>query len=154
MKEEGVPFKLIVVGKSFKKSPSIFQKAKAILVEEIIHFGYAESWVEYAQLLWQADILPVSSNQDFFGGSVVEAMYCQCFPILPNRLAYPEHIPKQFHHQHLYSTTEDFFQKIKTAVVNLNHTEAANTYQNFVAKYDWSTLAVKYDNALEKICHQ
>ncbi len=152
LKKEAIPFKIIVVGESYKKSPPIFQKAKEILKDQIIHFGYAESWEKYAQLLSQADILPVSSNQDFFGGSVVEAMYCDCFPILPNRLAYPEHIPTSLHATHLYSTTDDFFIKIKNTIANWSKIKTVKTYQNFVAQYDWSNLATDYDNALEKIC--
>ena len=152
LKDEGHAFNLIVVGQSYKKSPPIFQKAKDVLKENIIHFGYAENWKNYAQLLWQADILPVSSNQDFFGGSVIEAMYCNCFPILPKRLAYPEHIPTSFQSNHLYSTVDEFFIKIKHAITNWSEIKTVKTYQNFVAKYDWSNLATDYDNALEKIC--
>jgi len=154
LKNEGVEYKLIVLGESYKKSPSIFEKAKTVLKNEIIYFGFAESWEEYARLLWKADILPVTSNQDFFGGSVVEAMYCKCFPILPNRLAYPEHIPTSFHPENLFSTPEEFFQKIKTAIIDSSKLRTSNHFQNFVAPYDWSILAKYYDQALEKICQQ
>ena len=37
-----------------------------------------------------SDILPITSNQDFFGGSIIEAMYCETTPLLPKRLTYPE----------------------------------------------------------------
>jgi len=152
LKKENLKFKLIVVGESYKKAPPIFKKAKEVLAENIIHFGYVERWEKYAALLWQADILPVSSNQDFFGGSVVEAMYCNCFPILPNRLAYPEHIPTTLQSLNLYSTADEFFIKIKNAIVNWSENKTVKTYQNFVAQYDWINLATDYDNALEKIC--
>ena len=94
LKEENIQFKLIVLGQSYSKIPSIFKAAKNNFSNQILHFGYAPSFEDYAKLLWQSDILPVTSNQDFFGGSVVEAIYCNNYPILPNRLAYPEHIPK------------------------------------------------------------
>ena len=64
--------------------------------------GFVDSFEEYARLLHLADILPVTSQQDFFGGSVVEAIYCNCHPILPNRLAYTDHIPSALHDIHLY----------------------------------------------------
>lgn len=154
LKKEGIPFKLIVVGASYKKVPPIFEKAKEVLKEHIIHFGFAKNWETYAKLLWQADVLPVSSTQDFFGGSVVEAIYCDCFPILPNRLAYPEHIPKDIHAAHFYSSALDselaeeaFFQKIKNTIISFPKNKKVNSSKNFVAKYDWSILANKYDDA-------
>ena len=154
LKNDGLHFKVIVLGESYKKSPPIFQKAKEVLHDEIIHFGYAKDWNTYARLLWKADIIPISSNQDFFGGSAVEAIYCKCFPILPNRLAYPEHIPTNFHLENLFSTPEEFFQKIKNAIINLHKIREVNYFRNFVGKYDWRNLVTKYDNALERVCQQ
>lgn len=154
LKDEKIPFQLIVLGESYKNSPPIFKKAKTVLAENIIHWGFAKNWETYALLLCQADILPVSSNQDFFGGSVVEAMYCKCFPILPERLAYPEHIPSSFYDSHFYPSNDLFFQKLKKTILDFPRIKQANNYQNFVAKYDWSILAPIYDNRLEKLCQK
>jgi len=63
------------LGESFQKTPPIFAEAKEKLRSKILHWGYAESFGDYKKWITQADILPVSSRQDFFGGSVVEAMY-------------------------------------------------------------------------------
>ena len=150
IKEEGLPFQLIVVGESFQKSPPIFEEAKEKLKDNIIHFGYAKDWETYAKLLWQADILPVTSNQDFFGGSVVEAMYCRCYPILPIRLAYREHVPEQLQTPHFYKTEEEFLQKIKLAIFKSNKNKETEILQNFVSRYDWSNLAALYDELLFK----
>ena len=65
-------------------------KLNQILETNIVHFGFCESFSEYAQWLWKADILPVTSNQDFFGISIIEASYCETYPLLPERLSYPE----------------------------------------------------------------
>lgn len=159
LKKENINFKLIVLGESYHKSPPIFQKAKEVFKDNIIHFGFAKDWETYAKLLWQADISPVTSNQDFFGGSVVEAMYCNCFPILPNRLAYPEHIPSEYHDLHFFknneldvaSSADDLFKKIKNAIMDLSIIRKSNHYQNFVDKYDWSNLAHEYDQSLAKL---
>ncbi|MEZ4982819.1 MAG: DUF3524 domain-containing protein [Saprospiraceae bacterium] len=66
LKEVGTPFKLVVLGESYKQTPDIFEKAKQNLNEEILHFGYAESFEVYAKWLWKSDILPVTSYQDFW----------------------------------------------------------------------------------------
>ena len=154
LKEEGIPFRLIVLGRSYRQSPEIFEIARHRLKEEIVHFGYAEDNTAYARLLWQADILPVTSRQDFFGGSVVEAIYCNCFPILPNRLAYPEHIPPAEQPLHLYEKEEEFYPKLREAVLGIEAMRRQAAYQHFVAKYDWSILATEYDRALEQLAAQ
>lgn len=145
LKAERIPFKLIVLGASYEQSPEIFRTARHVLKEEIIHFGYTQSRQQYARLLWQADILPVTSRQDYFGGSVVEAIYCNCFPLLPNRLAYPEHIPEKERHRHLYENEEDFYAKLRDVALNVRAIRQNAAFRHFVDRYDWSNLAAEYD---------
>ena len=149
LKAEEVPFKLIVLGESYAKEPPVFQQARQELEEHIIHFGFAEDRNRYKALLQMADILPVTSNQDFFGGSVVEGIYCNCYPILPDRLAFPEHIPSEWKDRHLFSTDEAFYEMLKKVLLEKPFLNAGPMYKNFVTQYDWSTLAAKYDLAFE-----
>lgn len=148
LKQEGIQFKVIVTGENYKSSPPIFAEAKEKLSTEIIHFGYAESFAAYAQLLRKADILPVTNNQDFFGGSVVEAIYCECFPLLPKRLAYPEHIPTELHNVHFYESEEEFYLKLKKAILEFKNKEEFD-FQGFVSHYDWSEMIKIYDKKLK-----
>ena len=142
LKEDGLQFRLIVIGKSYKKSPTIFKEAKMVLKEEILHFGYADSLEEYATLLWQADILPVTSNQDFFGGSIVEAMYCDCVPLLPNRLTYPQHVGMEGK-KYLYATDTEFKEKLKELI--LDKASSYKSLRHKVERYDWTQLIATYD---------
>jgi len=139
LQEVGLAFRLIVLGQQLRKSPPIFQKAKKRLAKEIIHWGYCESRTEYAQWLWQADILPVTSKQDFFGGSIIEAVYCNTLPLLPQRLAYPEHFPQQA--AFFYQNQVDFLPQLKQL---LQHATTKET-QPLVQKYDWEALRTDYD---------
>lgn len=143
LQAENIDFRLIVTGENYSSAPSIFAEARKQLVTKIIHFGYVDSFKEYAELLHLADILPVTSRQDFFGGSVVEAIYCNCFPLLPHRLAYREHIPAGQEVQHLYEEGK-FYERIKNALLNFERKE----YRHFVEQYDWTNLIVKYDEKL------
>ena len=70
LKAAGIAFKVIILGENYKQSPPIFAEAKEKLANKIIHFGYAKSFADYAKWLWHADILPTTSHQDFFGGSI------------------------------------------------------------------------------------
>lgn len=153
IKAEKIPFKLIILGQSYSKVPSVFNDLEKQFSNQIIHLGHVSSFNEYANLLWQSDILPVSSNQDFFGGSVVEAIYCNCFPILPNRLAYPEHIPENVHSNHFYNNDEALFKKLKHIILNIKEHQYSNKLKKFVTRYDWGNLAPLYDSTFEKLIH-
>lgn len=150
LQAEQLDFRLVVLGESYRKRPAIFDTAKERLADKILHFGYAKDFKTYVEWLWKAAILPVTSRQDFFGGSVVEAMYCNCFPILPKRLAYPEHIPAHLHDDYFFETEKDFHIMLKSAVKNVdNHRK--NQIQDFVSHYDWQIAIKKYDDSFEKL---
>jgi len=149
LQEHGIDFRLIVLGESYEKRPAMFDVAKEKLADKILHFGYAETFDEYCKWLWMADLLPVTSAQDFFGGSVVEAMYCNVVPFLPKRLAYPEHIPTQFHSTFFYDE-EDFTAKLQRRIMDVKYIRVMDT-QQYASKYDWSNLISVYDNEMEKL---
>lgn len=147
LKKENVDFQLVILGEAYKKMPPIFKEAKEKLADRLLHFGFAKTFEEYAKWLWRADILPVTNNQDFFGGSVVEAIYCNCLPILPNRLAYPEHIPIEEHKAYFYDDDVHFYQLLKSAILAFSN-KKAGLIQHFVNHYDWLELAPIYDEKM------
>ncbi len=95
LKEAGINFQLVVLGEEKSTMPEIFRTAREKLKDEIISFGYAESYDEYRKLVASCDILPVTSKHEFFGISVLEAASAGVIPILPKRLSYPEIFPPE-----------------------------------------------------------
>jgi len=150
LKDEGIDFRLVVLGEKNQQYPEIFDRAREKLSEKILHWGYAESFAEYAGWLWKADILPVTSIQDFFGGSVAEAMYCNCVPLLPNRLAYPEHIPLNRRNYFLYEKPGDLYRQLKTMLECISEVRKEKT-QSFVHHYDWNRMIKRYDTAFQDL---
>ncbi|MDT8317218.1 MAG: DUF3524 domain-containing protein [bacterium] len=148
--EKGLDFKLAVLGENFRKKPVEFKEAKNRLGDRIVQFGYAEDFASYAALLWEADIMPVTSNQDFFGGSVVEGIYCNNFPLLPKRLAYPEHIPEEFQEEFFYDDFEDMVSRLEQAIINIDETRAGDV-SHFVEAYRWEEMAPHYDDMLSTL---
>jgi len=144
LKERGHLFDLIVVGKKYAHSPVIFQVAKERLAEEIIHFGYAEDRTRYLELISKANILLVTGYQDFFGISVVEAIAAGCYPLLPQRLAYPEHIPQDKIEDHVYNHEGELLEKLEHIMTKSSFLQTKAT-QEFVQKYDWKNLIREYD---------
>ena len=150
LKEKGVRFEVAILGESYKNKPACFEEAKTKLANEIVHFGYVESFEEYAHWLWKADILPVTSNQDFFGGSVVQGIYTNCYPILPKRLAYPEHLPKQLHKKHYFENFEQLVEILTYAIKNIE-TIRQQEFDFYVKKYDWTEIVAKYDTVFKQL---
>lgn len=151
LKLDGLKFQLIVLGEQYAKAPPVFAHAREVLKDEIIHWGFAKDKGEYIHWLQKATILPVTSKQDFFGGSIVEAMYHGVYPLLPNRLAYPEHIPHDFHAQHLYETEEELFEKLQQLILPSKAFTQHDIFRKWVAHYDWQQLAPVYDQKMESV---
>jgi glycosyltransferase involved in cell wall biosynthesis len=150
VKNLGFDFSLILLGQRFSQSPACFAEAEEKLKENIIHSGYCKSKAEYFDLLNQADILPVTSFHDFFGYSVAEAILCNCYPLLPNRQAYPEHIPSEYQQFHIYKNSKDLLEKTIYCIQNINQVRKTKTH-NFARRFLWQEIVKKYDAFFEKI---
>lgn len=96
IQKKGYDFRLIVMGESFGNKPQCFEEAEKRFSEELIHFGYAESREEYAQLLHQGDLIISTAKHEFFGISVLEGIRAGCYPLLPADLSYPELYEEKF----------------------------------------------------------
>ena len=150
VKNEGYKFNLIVIGENFSQSPEIFDRAKKNFKDELIHWGYAKTFELYAELLWRADILPVTSNQEFFGISVMEAIYCGNWPILPNRLTYPELLPEVNHKENIYQDEKDLYKKIINAIVNIENIRKTKL-SSIASKFSWDIMVPVYDDFFSNI---
>jgi len=142
IKSKNIEFQLIVLGEHFHQGMPIFEDAKEHFKSEIIHFGYVESFSDYAKYLHMADILPVTSNQDFFGASIVEAIYCNTTPLLPNRLSYSELIPNSLYSDFIYSSDLELLSKLKNLI---NNNSADPQLKKHVEGFDWNNLIAIYD---------
>jgi glycosyltransferase involved in cell wall biosynthesis len=152
IKNRGHDFKLIVLGERYATSPAIFEKAREALADRVLHWGYATTVEEYAGWLHMADILPVTSNQDFFGASVVEAMYCNVRPLLPKRLAYPEHLPIEVHESFFYDE-DTFIDQLEHWIKNVQGLRNQQT-RSYVQHYDWTEMGASYDARFEAMAQR
>jgi len=147
--EDGVDFEVAVLGESFRNAPGVFAEARQRLGNRIIQFGYAENFADYADWLWRADLVPVHSHHDFFGASVIQAIYCGCTPLLPKRLAYPEHLPKTVSDLFLYEDFSDLKTRLRDRIMNPR--QEITDVQEHVSRYDWQVQAERYDERFEKM---
>jgi len=90
LKESGCDFRLDCLGQQFRDGPECFAWAKDYFADNIDGWGYQENKSDYDKILCQADIFVSTANHEFFGISAAEAITAGAYPLLPQRLAYPE----------------------------------------------------------------
>lgn len=150
--DRGIDFEVAILGEHFAKIPKLFLEAREVLGERVAHFGYVKEYSEYAAWLKRADILPVTSTHDFFGSSVVEAIYSGAMPLLPDRLAYREHIPDGLRDRYFYDGFDDLLNRLEAALLQVERPGASNDLlREHVARYGWDKLAPLYDEAMEDV---
>ena len=124
---------MIVLGESYSKIPDIFELAKSELAEHIEYYGYADSKADYYRMLAWSDIVVSTADHEFFGVSMLEASFLGCYPLVPNRLVYPELYPVEC----LYNTHNQLYNRIKKIALNpslVRNSEIFIDYQRFDMK--------------------
>ena len=152
--DEGAAFRVILAGGNVRQKAAEFEAAREWLGERVIHYGWADT-ATYARLLWQADVVVSTALHEFFGIAVVEATYCGCFPVLPRRLAYPEVLPASHHNACLYDDFEGLLGRLRWALTDPDEArQAARGLREAVARYDWASMAPRYDAALLQVVQE
>ena len=145
----GYDFEIAITGERFGKMPAAFERAQLALADRLVQFGYVDSFADYARLLWRADYVVSTAWQEFFGISVCEAVYCQCLPILPDRLNYPNLLTEDFKAACLY-------QRDRLSAQLRFHLDSKSSpdlepLRARIAEFDWRALASQYDAELEAL---
>eukprot|EP01083_Nonionella_stella_P017588 49198_1 len=162
-------FKLVVLGENFsyskgskhsQNSQSVFDVIYEEFKDCILQFGYVESYREYILWLNVSDILIMTSAHEFFGISLMESMYCQTIPILPNNLVYVEHFecmnePYPYFYNHkskgdLVKTLIDILQKIN-GKQNHKLMDIKRTCKQVASKYSAGKICKVYDATINDL---
>jgi glycosyltransferase involved in cell wall biosynthesis len=148
---QGAEFRLIVAGEHVDPNAAEFVAARQRWVDHIVHWGYAANAAAYSRLLHQADIVVSTALQEFFGIGVLEALYCGCIPVLPRRLTYPDLLPEEQHADCLYDWPADLVAHLQYTLMHCAVLRERN-WRAIAAPFDWSLLAPRYDETLERLC--
>lgn len=149
--DAGIPFRLALCGENFRRRPAEFETALTRLTPFLVHTGYAKR-EDYRRLLWQAAITISTAHHEFFGISILEAIYCHTFPLLPRRLSYPELLPATAHESCLYDSQTELIARLLQALMHPEPTrQMAVSLAADVQQYDWRRLATVYDQTLANL---
>jgi glycosyltransferase involved in cell wall biosynthesis len=141
--KEGLDFRLVVLGQSYRESPRIFEEARKRLGQRLLHFGYAHSQEEYARWLKCCDIVVSTAVHEFFGIAVVEAVRAGCRPLLPRRLSYPELFPDDF----LYGEGE-LLRRLRQEISKKERLPRDRALE-LTERFSWDTVAPEFRAWLE-----
>jgi glycosyltransferase involved in cell wall biosynthesis len=142
LKDDGIDFRLAVLGQSFKQRPGCFTEARKKLKDQIIHFGFIENKKDYYRLLLQGDYVVSTARHEFFGISVIEAVRAGCYPVLPDRLSYPELYGKKY----LYGDGE-LFERMKTLLKEKPHISNKESIE-ITERFCWKSIFSEYQRWL------
>lgn len=154
--DSGCEFDLILAGDPTNESPKELDKIWKRYGNRILHYGYVEDFERYSTLLHQADIVVSTSSYEYFCSAIMEAVYCGCHPMLPNRLTYPELVPPELrepllHAAVFYNDEDDLFKKMRKLINGHTRPLPLASLRNINAHLDWSRHIVEYDELFEQI---
>jgi glycosyltransferase involved in cell wall biosynthesis len=149
--EEGLDFRVALAGPNRRQDTPEFDRMRRRLGERIVQFGYADA-ARYVCLLRSSDLVASSTRHEFFGVSVVEAIYAGCFPVLPNGLSYAELIPSVHQEACLYDDLPGMVRRMRWALTHREQAgHVADDLRAAVARFDWAEMAPRYDRLLEDV---
>lgn len=147
---QGFDFRVAIVGENPHHSAPRFEAARVRLGERVVQFGYVTSFDAYARLLWEADYVVSTAQQEFFGGAVAEAIYCGCVPIMPQCLNYPNLIPEAAYPACLYHGDDKLLPLIGHHLKGELAVDTAMLKRHII-QFDWEQMAPRYDDALRRL---
>lgn len=145
---EGLAFDVALAGERYGEVPEEFSRLRRLLGDRLVHDEYAD--VDgYRALLRTADVVVSTAQQEFFGIAVTEAIYAGAFPVLPDRLVYPERIPAQHHATCLYAGQSELVAKLRWSIHHRSEAAAiAGSLRPTMALCDWSKQVPVYDDLI------
>jgi glycosyltransferase involved in cell wall biosynthesis len=155
LRDEGLEFRLVLMGDHLDRAQEQFAEELGSLERDgrIVHAGYVGNRAAYVRLLSGVDIAVSTARHEFFGIGVVESIAAGAWPLLPERLAYPEILPEGLHGEHLYRTENQLRAKLRSAIVRLSRTRETDLGAT-VRRFDWSRMIGRYDRELERAARE
>jgi glycosyltransferase involved in cell wall biosynthesis len=146
LERRGVDFDVVLAGRQSPTDPDELVDLNKALGDRVVHYGWADE-EEYVHLLLSGDVVVSTAHHEFFGISITEAIYAGAFPVLPNRVVYPERIPDRLHEHCLYDDFNDLVDKLTWATTHDGAAaEMAASLKPVMATADWGVVAPRYDD--------
>ena len=97
-----VEFRISVMGEQFRQVPNVFNSARQEFSDYVDRWGYQQGRNDYESALLEADVFVSTADHEFFGISVLEGVAAGAFPLVPEKLAYPETLDRDVGNEDFY----------------------------------------------------
>ncbi|HKL82879.1 MAG TPA: DUF3524 domain-containing protein, partial [Desulfobacter sp.] len=149
LKRRGILFYLAVMGEQYDTVPKEFNGIEERFGAELLVCGYQEQAADYRKWLAKGSVVISTAIQENFGISVMEAVAHGCFPLLPNRLSYPELIPEHLKPDVIYHDDADLEARLEHILVQPDvYRNKAVALAAHAERFSWMHMAQKWDEAL------
>jgi len=138
--DEGLEFEVAIAGQEFIETKGELGLAAAGLGDRLVHIGEPDGRDAYARLLASSDVAVSTASNEFFGLAMIEAAYCGCFPLVPDRLAYPELYPPEMR----YGSQEALVARLRSLIAER---PAPGQGRALAARFTIDALAAPYREA-------
>jgi glycosyltransferase involved in cell wall biosynthesis len=141
---EGLDFEVVLAGQEFAETSEAFAAAAAALGDRLAHVGEPESRDAYARLLAGSDVAVSTAVNEFFGLAMLEAAYAGCYPLVPDRLAYPELYPVAMR----YGSPDALLARLRSAILDR---PTPGRGRALAERFTIAALAPEYRAAFERL---
>ena len=147
LQEDGVDFRVHVVGQQFREQPPVFAEMRPLLESHIGEWGMVESGADYQKLLQESHVVLSTTLHEFQGLAVLEAVASGCIPLVPDRLVYPEFIPDEYRYPSYPDDAEREGEAIATCLKKLSKDCKSGILPRppNLSKLSWSQLCPAYE---------
>ena len=156
---KNVDFRIAVLGGG-NASPIVpaMDQGRLRFADRLLRWGYLDR-TEYQEALLEADVVVSTAEHDFFGIGVAEAIAAGAYPMLPDRLAYPEILQDagdEARRRFLYpGGAGDLAGALELRARRLAAGDLwdgdPDGARRAVMRYAWSRLAPEYDRELSEM---
>ena len=144
LNQHGVAFRISIIGESFGQSPACFEQIREQFAGRLVRWGYQPTRETYESALAEADVVVSTSEHEFFGIAVAEAVSAGCRAVLPDALAYPEVWGENaVYHDGGASSVAD--------AIELALADPQPSIPSTADRFAWSHLAPQMDDAIEAL---
>jgi glycosyltransferase involved in cell wall biosynthesis len=107
--EEGLDFRVSVIGQTYGAVPEVFVEAERRLAGRLGVFGFKADKTEFYAALAECDVVVSTARHETYGVAMLEAAALGCYPLVPDRLVYPELYPAEC----LYGTEAQLLKRLR-----------------------------------------
>lgn len=152
--DSSAPFDVVILGEAASRESSERRELRDFLGSRLLHHGWCEK-DQYWKWLQRADLTVSTARHEFFGISILEAVACGVYPLLPNKLSYPEIfgsacLGAENDERYLYDKPRDLFRLARDFFASSasRNTSSQEFLQELAYRYSWANLAPDYDAQL------